>query len=75
LEYAFVPLLTYLEKRAQFLSSVVASPRIYKTAEFQALESAARSNCFNEAARLQQEQKAASLRSSAPGDVSSSRSL
>jgi predicted metal-dependent HD superfamily phosphohydrolase len=54
MEYAFVPLPTYLEKRAQFLSSVAAAPRIYKSAEFQKLEAAARSNCRSEAARLLQ---------------------
>jgi len=54
MEYAFVPLPTYLEKRAQFLLSVAAAPRIYNSAEFQPLEAAARRNCSNEAARLLQ---------------------
>jgi predicted metal-dependent HD superfamily phosphohydrolase len=54
MEYAFVPLPSYLQKRAQFLSSVAAAPQIYKSAAFKPLESAARSNCANESARLLQ---------------------
>jgi predicted metal-dependent HD superfamily phosphohydrolase len=54
MEYAFVPLPSYLEMRAKFLSSMAAAPSIYKSAEFKKLEAAARSNCSREAARLQQ---------------------
>ena len=54
MEYAFVPLPTYLEKRAQFLASMAVAPQLYKTAAFEGLEAAARSNCRNESARLLQ---------------------
>ena len=54
MEYAFVPLPTFLEKRAQFLTSMASAPQLYKTAAFQKLDAAARSNCRREAARLLQ---------------------
>jgi predicted metal-dependent HD superfamily phosphohydrolase len=54
MEYAFVPLPSYLEKRAKFLSSMAAAPSIYKSAEFKKLEDAARLNCSREATRLLQ---------------------
>lgn len=54
MEYAFVPLPSYLEKRAQFLSSVASAPHIYKSAAFKTLESAARKNCADESAQLLQ---------------------
>jgi hypothetical protein len=49
-----VPLPTFLDKRAQFLSSVAVAPQIYKSAAFKKLESAARSNCTDESGRLLQ---------------------
>ena len=54
MEYAYVPLTSFLEKRAQFLEKMAAAAHIYKTAAFKKLEDAARSNCRNEAARLRQ---------------------
>ena len=54
MEYSFVPLSTFLEKRGQFLESMASAPHIYKTAGFKHLEESARSNCRNEAARLLQ---------------------